>query len=141
MTINEFTQEGLGLTADLRRLLRTRVGYAIDKTFRSRKPSSSHPADRLHAAVIYLEGCVPRLAACDVGWGACALLSRGLHHRRPRTAGTRTVAASTPVVPAAAAPADAAASSTASNGDAPAQATREQELAQLQLDRLRQLEE
>jgi len=50
----------------------------------------------------------------------------GLHRRGP---------------PAAAAlPADAAASSTASNGDAPAQATREQELAQQQLDRLRQLE-
>jgi len=139
--LNVFTHEGLELTADHRRLLQTRVGFAIDEILRSRKPLCSHPADRLHAGVIYLEGCVPRLAACDAGWRACALLSRGLHHRRPRTAGTRTVAASTPVVPAAAAPADAAASSTASNGDAPAQATREQELAQLQLDRLRQLEE
>jgi len=35
---------------------------------------------------------------------------------------------------------DAAASSTASNGDAPARATREKELAQQQLDRLCQLE-
>jgi len=120
--------------------LRTKVGFAIDKILRSRKPFCSNPADRLHAAVVYLEGCVPRLAACDAGWGAFALLSRGLRHRRSRKAGARTVTAATPVVLAAAAPADAAASSTARNGDAPAQATREQELARQQLDRLRQLE-
>jgi len=140
MTINVFTHKGLGLTEDHRRLLQNRVGFVIDKILRSRKPFCSHPADRLHAAVIYLEDCVPRLAACDAGWGSCALLSRNLRHRWPRKAGARTVTASTPVVPAAAASADAAASSTASNCDASAQATREQTLAQQQLDLLRQLD-
>jgi len=99
MAINVFKHEGLGLTGEDRRLLRTRVGFAINKILRSRKPFCSHPADRLRAAVVYLEGCVPRLAACDAGWGACALLSRGLRHRRPRKAGARSVTAVTPVVP------------------------------------------
>ena len=125
MEINVSKDEGLGLTREDRRQLRIRVGFAITTHVRSRKPFCSHPADPLYAAVVYLEGCVPRLAACDAGWGACALLSHGLRHRRRWKAGARSVTAATPVVPAGAAPADAAASSTASNGNAPAQATRE----------------
>jgi len=83
---------------------------------------------------------VPRLAVCDAGWGACALLSRGLRHRRPPKARARTVTAATPMPLAVNAPADGATASTANDGDTPAQATQEEELTQQQLEFLRQPE-
>jgi len=67
MEINVLNDEGLGLTREDRRLLRIRVGFAITTNVRSRQPLCSHPADRLYAAVVYLEGFVARLAACDAG--------------------------------------------------------------------------
>ena len=92
MTINEFTQEGLGLTADRRRLLRTRVGYAIDKIFRSRGAFFSASGGPVTRGGHLSRGlrATPRRMRCGMG-GLRAAVPRstspaaaesGLAHRR-----------------------------------------------------------
>ena len=61
--------------------MRRWVAFAIAKILWSSKPFCSHAADKLKAAVIYLEEREPRLAVCECAWGACALLSRNIRHR------------------------------------------------------------
>jgi len=47
------------------------------------------PPSRVRLAVDYLEERESRLASCDAGWGACALVSRSLHYRRQNEAKRR----------------------------------------------------
>lgn len=80
--INVFKDKDLQLTARDRRRLRTGVVFAINQVLRSTASFCTHPEDRQRTAVVYLEGRAPSLAMCESAWAACAVLSRGLRHRR-----------------------------------------------------------
>jgi len=135
-----FNDGDLGISEDGHKRIRRSICFAIKHILGSTAPFCEHDEDKLRRAVLFLEEREPRLAVCELGWGACALLSRALSDRRPRQPRRRRVVAV----------ADAGASSTATDdgtatnagdGDAPpAQATEEQQLAQQQLDFLNQLE-
>jgi len=91
-------------------------------------------------AIVFLGEREPRLAVCELGWGACASLSRALLDRRPRQPRRRRVVAVADAGAASTGTADGTETS-AGDGDAPpAQATEEQQLAQQQLAFLNQLE-
>ena len=148
--INVYKDDNLKLTEGDCRRLRRRLAFAISKILGSVAPFCTHPEDRLRAAVEYLEDCVPRLALCESSWGACAVLSRGLRDRKPRrprvssgvaaTAATAAAPAVPPVIPAAVVAASAATASAGDGGGTAMEATRQQQLAQQQLDFFSQLE-
>jgi len=63
LKIDVFMDDRLGLSSADRRRLRPCVAFAIEHIVRSFKPFFSHPADKLRAAICYLEAREPRLAA------------------------------------------------------------------------------
>ncbi|OSX71917.1 hypothetical protein BU14_0490s0015 [Porphyra umbilicalis] len=83
--INVLKDGDLGLGEADRMRLRRYVAFATKHILGSTKPFCSHEDDNQRRAVAYLEEREPRLAVCVSSWGACALLSRGLQHRRPRS--------------------------------------------------------
>jgi len=97
--INVLKEGDLGLGEADRVRLRRYVAFAIQHILGSTESFFSHEDDKQRRAVAYLEEREPRLAVCVSSWGACALLSRGLQHRRPRRRGTVAVAASGAVSP------------------------------------------
>lgn len=136
--INVFTNKDLELTVKDRRRLRTGVAFAINQILRSTAYFCTRHEDRQRTAVVYHEERVPRLAMCESVWGACAVLSRGLRHRRNRqrrkTAGSAAeIAATAAAATSAAAPAagtgDSATETVGGGGDNDAPSAREQQLA------------
>lgn len=136
--INVFKDEDLQLTARDHRRLRTGVAFAINQVLQATASFCTHPEDRQRTAVVYLEDRVPRLAMCESAWGACAILSRGLRHRRiqqrRKMAGSAAVvAATTAAAPSAAAAAagtgGSAAATVGGSGGNDVGSTREQQLA------------
>lgn len=136
--INVFTNKDLELTVRDRRRLRTGVAFAINQILRSTASFCTHREDRQRTAVVYLDERVPRLAMCESAWGAFAVLSRGLRHRRNqqrcKTAGSAAeVAATAAAATSAAAPAagtgDSYTATVGGSGDNDAPHAREQQLA------------
>lgn len=145
--ISLFKKRLLGFTADDDgKKMRKYVAFAINNILGSTVPFCRQDGDKLRGAVIYLEEREPRLAVCGFSWGACALLSRGLMHRRPRRprrvrARARDGAASTAAVNGGRTEAGGGSGTTEGDSEVPpADVTEEQRLAQEQLDFLNQLE-
>jgi len=138
--INVLNDGDLGISENGHKRIRRSICFAIKQILGSTAPFCEHDGDKLRRAVLFMEEREPRLAVYELGWGACALLSRALSDRRQRQPRRRRVVAV----------ADAGASITATDdgtgtnaGDGvapPAQATEEQQLARQQLDCLNQLE-
>jgi len=97
--INVLKDRDLALGEADRVRLRRYVAFAIKHILGSAEPFFSHEDDKQRRAVAYLEEREPRLAVCVSRWGGCALLSRGLQHRRPRRRETVAVAAAGAVSP------------------------------------------
>jgi len=64
--------------------MRQCVRFAVTKILDPDESLCRQDPVALRGAVDYLERREPRLAVCESGWGACALLSRSLAYRRQR---------------------------------------------------------
>jgi len=140
MTISVFTHEGPGLTAEDRRVLRTRMGLSIDKILRSLKPfyRKRRTAYTRRSSTSRAACRASQHAMLDGGLASCSPVvyvtgGRGKRARAPSLLRRRL---SPPHPP----PQTLLPRLRLATENVPAQARREQELAQHHLDCLRQPE-